>query len=90
MYGPEWTELIVRGIAALKIMKLHGINACTKRKLKAITGSRHNLPVAPNLLNRQFIVALTNRVWASDITCLGTDEGWLYLAVVIDLSSVKL
>lgn len=53
------------------------------------TDSRHALPVAPNLLNRQFAVAAPNRVWGSDITYLPTQEGWLYLAIVVDLFSRK-
>ncbi len=53
------------------------------------TDSRHASPVAPNLLNRQFTVAEPNRVWGSDITYLPTQEGWLYLAIVVDLFSRK-
>lgn len=87
-----WKELTVRGIAVgkeriRKLMKLHGIRARTKHKYKVTTDSNHSLPIAPNLLNRQFAVAQPNRAWASDITYLATDEGWLYLAVVIDLFS---
>jgi transposase InsO family protein len=54
------------------------------------TDSRHAHPIAPNLLDRQFDVdqvAAANRVWVGDITCLPTREGWLYLAVVLDLGS---
>jgi len=54
------------------------------------TESAHALPVAPNHLNRQFMVPAPNRVWASDITYLPTQEGWLYLAVVVDLFSRKI
>jgi putative transposase len=87
-----WKELVVRGIPVgkervRKLMKLHGIKARAKRKYKATTDSNHNLPIAPNLLDRQFAVDRPNRVWTSDITYLATDEGWLYLAVVIDLFS---
>lgn len=70
-----------------KLMVRHGIKARGKRKYKATTDSKHNLPVAPNLLNRQFAVGQPNQVWTSDITYIATDEGWLYLAVVIDLFS---
>ena len=49
--------------------------------------SNHDLPIAPNLLDRQFTVAEPDRVWAGDITYIATDEGWLFLAVVIDLFS---
>lgn len=87
-----WRELLVRGIRVGKervrqLMQLHGIKARGKRKYKATTDSNHGLPVAPNLLNRQFTVHAPDRVWTSDITYIATDEGWLYLAVVIDLFS---
>jgi putative transposase len=70
-----------------KLMKLHGIKARSKRKYKATTDSNHGLPVAENLLQRDFSPAEPDRVWSSDITYIATDEGWLYLAVVIDLFS---
>ena len=59
----------------------------TKRKFKATTDSRHNKPVAPNLLARKFSVVKANRYWVGDITYVPTEEGWLYLATVIDLYS---
>jgi transposase InsO family protein len=68
-------------------MRLQGIQARGTRKIKATTESNHGLPVAPNLLNRQFAVHAPDQVWASDITYIATDEGWLYVAVVIDLFS---
>jgi transposase InsO family protein len=62
--------------------------ACkTQRKFKATTNSKHNLPVAENHLDRQFTVDNPNQVYAGDITYIHTREGWLYLAVVIDLFS---
>lgn len=67
------------------IMKLAGVSPKQKKKFKATTDSNHNLPVAPNLLKRNFDVSEPNRVWASDISYQWTDEGWLYLAVVMDL-----
>ena len=70
-----------------KLMNLHGIKARGKRKYKATTDSNHGVPVAPNLLDRQFTVSAPNQAWTSDITYVATDEGWLYLAVVIDLFS---
>ena len=87
-----WKELRTRGIRVgkervRKLMALHGIKARTKRKYKATTDSNHSLPVAPNLLDRQFAVSRPDQVWTSDITYLATDEGWVYLAVVIDLFS---
>ena len=87
-----WKELLARGIRVgkqrvQKLMQLHGIKARAKRKFKATTDSNHSLPVAENLLNRDFTPAAPDRVWTSDITCIATDEGWLYLTVVIDLFS---
>jgi transposase InsO family protein len=87
-----WKELLARGIRVgkervRKLMQLHGIKARSKRKYKATTDSNHSLPVAQNLLQRDFSPAAPDRVWSSDITYIATDEGWLYLAVVIDLFS---
>ena len=70
-----------------RLMKSKGIAAKTKRKFKATTNSKHNLPVAPNLLEQNFSVDAPNKVWVSDITYIWTNEGWLYLATVIDLYS---
>ena len=87
-----WKELLARGIRVgkervRKLMQLHGIRAKGKRRFKVTTDSNHGLPVAPNLLNRQFDVAKPDKVWVGDITYIATDEGWLFLAVVIDLFS---
>jgi putative transposase len=87
-----WKELVGRGIRVgkervQKLMQLHGIRAKGKRRFKVTTDSNHDLPIAPNLLDRQFNVAEPNKVWAGDITYIHTDEGWLFLAVVIDLFS---
>jgi len=54
------------------------------------TDSRHNLPIAPNLIDRNFTTAAPNHVWLADITYIRTDEGWLYLAAVMDLYSRKI
>lgn len=70
-----------------RLMRVNGIRAKTKRKFKATTDSKHRLPVAPNLLERQFSVDHPNQVWLSDITYVWTAEGWLYLAGVLDLYS---
>lgn len=70
-----------------RIMRENGLKAKTHRKFKATTDSKHNYPVAPNLLNQEFDVAAPNSVWAADITYIGTEEGWLYLAVIMDLYS---
>lgn len=69
------------------LMKLAGVAAKQKKKFKATTDSKHNLPVAPNLLNRQFKVEAPDQVYVSDITYIWTAEGWLYLAVILDLFS---
>jgi transposase InsO family protein len=71
-------------------MQRHGIQARGKRRFRvATTDSRHHLPIAPNVLDRNFTVAAPNQAWAGDITYIATDEGWLFLAVVIDLFSRK-
>ena len=66
-------------------MRENGIYARHKRRYKVTTDSKHTLPVADNLLARNFTPTAPNRVWTSDITYLWTEEGWLYLAVVLDL-----
>ena len=68
-------------------MKEHNIKARGKRKFIVTTDSKHSLPIAPNLLNRNFQPDAPTRVWVSDITYIQTDAGWLYLAVVLDLYS---
>lgn len=85
-------ELKAEGISigrhrARKIMRLTNLRARQPRSWKRTTDSRHGHPIAPNLLNREFTVAAPNRAWVSDITYLPTREGWLYLAIVIDLYS---
>ena len=72
---------------ARTLMNLAGVAAKHKKKFKATTDSKHNLPVAPNLLNRQFKMKEPDRVYVSDITYIWTREGWLNLAVVLDLFS---
>jgi putative transposase len=83
-------ELHHRGFPAGKerverLMRDNGIKARHKRRFKATTDSRHTLPVAPNLLERNFQTAAPNQVWTADLTYIWTDEGWLYLAIVLDL-----
>jgi len=68
-----------------RLMREHEIRARHKRRWKATTDSKHGLPVAPNVVERNFTPAAPNRLWSADLTYLWTDEGWLYLAVVIDL-----
>ena len=71
-------------------MKQQNIRAKTKRKIKVTTDSKHSLPVAPNLLDRQFWADQPNQIWLADITYVPTREGWLYLATVLDLHSRKI
>jgi putative transposase len=83
-------ELRARGIRVgkervRKLMQRHGIRAKTKRKFVVTTDSRHHLPVAPDLVQRNFTPEAPNRLWSGDITYIATEEGWLYLAAVIDL-----
>ena len=68
-----WRELVAGGIAVgkqrvQKLMQLHGIRAKGKRRFKVTTDSRHQLPISPNLLNREFAVAEPDKVWVGDIT----------------------
>ena len=73
-----------------RIMKKEGIRSKVARKFKATTNSKHNLPVAENILNREFTAASPNQKMVSDITYLWTDEGWLYVAGVMDLCGQKM
>ena len=70
-----------------RLMKQHRLESKGKRKFKATTYSNHDRPVAGNLLNRHFQVEQPDAVYAGDITYIPTGEGWLYLAVLIDLHS---
>jgi transposase InsO family protein len=68
-------------------LRRQGLVARAARKFKATTNSKHNLPVFDNLLQQNFSASAPNQKWAGDITYLWTEEGWLYLAVIIDLFS---
>jgi len=87
-----WRELCGRGLRVgkervRKLMKENGLQARARKKFRATTDSDHGLPVSQNLLERNFRADAPNRIWTGDITYCWTDEGWLYLAVVIDLFS---
>ena len=87
-----WKELVARGHRVGKervrrLMQLHGIRARCKRKFVVTTDSKHHLPIAPDLVQRNFTMTAPNQVWTGDITYIATDEGWLYLAAVVDLFS---
>jgi transposase InsO family protein len=70
-----------------RLMRRSGLRAKRPRRFRVTTQSAHRHPVAPNRLQRRFVVARRDRVWAGDITYLPTGEGWLYLAVLLDLHS---
>lgn len=70
-----------------KRMRINDIKAKTNKRFKVTTNSKHNHPVAENLLGQNFKAQRPNQIWASDITYIWTHEGWLYLAVILDLFS---
>jgi putative transposase len=73
-----------------KLMKTHGIRARRHYRRVCTTRADPSLPVAPNLLNQQFQFDEINRAWAGDVTYIATREGWLYLAIIMDLCSRKI
>lgn len=74
-----------------RLMRRHGIRALAGRRFRpCTTNSRHDLPIAPNLLKQAFSAAMPNTVWLADITYLPTEEGWLYLAALLDLATRKI
>lgn len=72
-----------------RLMRENGIYSRLRRKYKATTNSKHNYPVAPNLLNQDFTAKNPNEKWVGDLTYIPTDEGWLYMAGVEDLFQRK-
>jgi transposase InsO family protein len=70
-----------------RLMRESGIAARKKRRFRKTTDSKHLDPIAPNVLNRKFDVALPNAAWVTDVTYVWTHEGWLYLAAILDLFS---
>lgn len=72
-----------------RLMKRLNVHSVRKKAFRVTTNSRHNHPIAPNLLKRNFHAARPNQVWVGDITYIPTGEGWLYLAIVKDLCTRK-
>jgi putative transposase len=70
-----------------RLMRERGIVARQKRRFRRTTDSNHQAPIAPNLVQRDFDPKAINELWAGDVTYIATDEGWAYLAVVLDLYS---
>jgi putative transposase len=70
-----------------RLMREAGIVGRRKRRFRRTTDSNHTYPIAPNLLDRKFDVPLPNKAWVTDVTYVWTLEGWLYLAVIVDLFS---
>ena len=96
-YGPKkiLDELadqgIVAGLNRIRCLRtLHGIRCTHKKKFRVTTNSKHNFPVAPNLLDRQFVLCAPNQIWVTDITYIPTNEGWLFLAAVKDLHTCEI
>lgn len=71
----------------IRLMNELGINAQVKRQFVTTTDSNHDLPIAENVLNRNFTATEPDKAWVADITYIPTEQGWLYLAVIIDLFS---
>lgn len=87
-----FADLQAHGVACgrhrvARLMRRHGICSQRKCRFKTTTNSQHAQPVAPNLLHQQFVADHSNQTWLADITYIPTDEGWLYLAAVVDLYS---
>jgi transposase InsO family protein len=88
-------ELNARGVGCCvntvaKVMRAAGIRAKTTRRFVRTTDSRHRLPVSENVLGRQFTTSKPNEKWAMDLTYVATQEGWLFLALVVDLFSRRI
>ena len=75
---------------ARTLMKKANVAVKRRKRFKKTTDSNHNLPVAPNLLERQFEAQRSDTVWCADITYVWTMQGWLYVAIVMDLFSRKI
>ena len=84
----EGTNVSQKTIA--RIMKENDIKSRAKRKYKVTTDSNHKYPISPNLLKRRFLTSDENQVWVSDITYIHTNNGWLYLTIILDLYDRKI
>jgi putative transposase len=89
MHQLRWNGLVIGRWRVRRLMKLAGVSVKRKRKYRTTTRSNHRYPVSPNLIKGCFHTEKPNLVWVSDITYIKTLEGWLYLAVVMDLFSRK-
>ena len=72
-----------------RLMRENGLKARHKKRFRVTTNSKHDYPISPNLLNRDFTLEKINTCWVSDITYIDTHEGWLYLCSILDLFSRK-
>jgi len=70
-----------------RLMQKAGVRGRVRRRFKATTDSKHNRPVAPNILNQEFTAESSDSVWCADITYVPTSAGWTYLAVILDLAT---
>lgn len=96
-YGTRrvWKQLATEGVdcgreRVARLRRQHGILTRRRRRFRMTTHSRHQRWIAPNLVQRQFHVEMPDRVWVGDVTFIATREGWLYLAVMLDLYSRKI
>ena len=90
MYQLQREHVAIGRFRVRRLMRLAGVSARKRRRYKITTQSHHRYPVAPNLIQRCFQTEKPNMVWVSDITYIKTAEGWLFLAVVMDLYSRKI
>lgn len=90
-----WEELKMRGLncgkhRVARLRRMHGIEAKRRRRFKVTTKARKAQETAPNILNRCFKTEEPDRVWVGDVTFIATRDGWLYLAILLDLYSRKI
>ncbi len=86
----QWVSITCSPNRVARLMRQEGIQGLGRRKFRATTDSRHSFPVAENLLARNFTATTPDQVWVSDITYLRTEDGWDYLATVMDLYSRRI